>query len=120
MSALAVLVDPATGVVVWANEAVYAYIAERGGSPDLVSDVDQAIPTATTTGLREIIGEVALTGEPAHRTTNIVSTARGSATLVLSVYRVPGGHILVLAENSWSAERRSPRLEDRVRRPRRR
>lgn len=119
MSALVVLIDPKDGAVLWANEAVYASIAERGGATDQVTILEEAIPTATLVGLAELVAEVALSGVPAHRTTSIVSTARGSATLVVSVYRLPSGQVLVVGENSWSAEHRSPRSTDRDR-PRRR
>lgn len=118
--ALAVLVNPNTLAVTWANEAVFASIAERGGSAEQVNLLDEAIPTATMVGLGDLVREVAETGAPAHRTTSIVSTVRGSATLVLSVYRLPDGQVLVIAENSWSAEIRSPRGADRDRSRRRR
>lgn len=119
VNALVALVDSGSLAVVWANDAVYAAVAERGGSPEQVAILDEAIPMATAVGLSALVREVGFTGVPAHRTANIVSTARGSATLVLSVYRIPDGQILVIAENSWSAEIRSPRGADRDR-PRRR
>lgn len=120
VKALVLLVDPSSQEVLWANDAVLSSLAERGADPDLASILSEALPLSDVLGLGEMIARVASTGEAASQSAPIVSTARGSVTLVVSVYRLPGGQILVVGENSWDVERTARRRDERSGRSRRR
>jgi hypothetical protein len=91
--AKAVLVDPATMTVLWANEAAEHDVPDR--------PLEQAIPLAESMGVPESIKSVAETGVPRHLRTNLVSTGRGDMAIATSVYRVPDGTVLVLSEHTW-------------------
>lgn len=95
--AKALLVDPASLKVVWASWAG----ARRG------SHLSSTVPMAEEMGVAEAVRAVADTGIIACRSTELISTRRGSMTLVLSFHRLPGGTVLVLMENIWQHAGRS-------------
>lgn len=97
--AKAALVDPGTMSVLWANEAA------EPNAPRLA--LEQAIPLAEQMGVAEAIRSVAHTGVPGHMRTSLVSTGRGDVAIATSVYRLPGGLVLVLSERAWQPSRDS-------------
>jgi len=102
----AVVIDPATMTVLWANEAARGAAAAdvAAGTP-----VEAAVPMAVELGIAEAIGRVAATGEPHYARADLIPTRRGSMVLAISLDRVPGGQVLVLMENAWQhAGRREP------------
>lgn len=101
----AVVIDPATMTVLWANEAA------RGAAADVAvgAPVEAAVPMAAELGIAEAIGRVAATGEPHYARADLIPTRRGSMVLAISLDRLPGGQVLVLMENAWKhAGRREP------------
>lgn len=100
--AKAFLIDPETMMVVWMNEsashdAAGALADIEGGIP-----VDRAVPMAQDLGMSEAVRAVAETGVSQHLRADLVSMARGSVVLALSVYRLPDMMVLVLAEHAWA------------------
>ncbi|MBN1192746.1 MAG: hypothetical protein JXA36_03505 [Coriobacteriia bacterium] len=99
-----VLIDPASMTVLWMNEAaaesVTGSIDDSAGLP-----VERVVPMAEALGVGEALNEVASTGVARHLQADLVSTGKGSMALVVSVYRLPGGELLVVAENTWQAKR---------------
>lgn len=96
----AVLIDPDSMTVLWMNESASEAIAEDKG-PAVGVSVEQAVPMADSLGVPEALRAVAETGVPEHLRVDLVSTSKGSVTMVVSVYRLPSGELLVLTENSW-------------------
>lgn len=113
----AVLVDPLTLGVLWANDVAQGDAASAAASDEPPS-LEDAIPLAQTVGVREAIGEALSSGVPQHLHADLVSTSKGAMALAISVYRLPGGLALVLAENTWRTEPRTSR-PDSVQRARR-
>lgn len=106
VKARAALVDPENMAVTWMNEAA------RDSSPWSDTDeptIDRVVPMAQSMGVVDAMHEVARTGEPVHLHLDIVSMSRGSVALAVSVYRLPSGELLVLAEHAWRAEQGRPR-----------
>lgn len=97
----AVLVDPVSMAVVWNNEA-----ASEGAAAGAWSLAHLA-PTLTEQDITALVAEVAESGEPRYLRTDLVSTGTGAMALVTSVYRLPGGMVLVIAEHAWQVEPRS-------------
>ena len=100
----AFLVDPADMRVRWLNES-----AEEGllHASDESLTVEQSVPMAEPLGLVDVIRRVAESGEPEHARTDVISTHRGSMGVGTSVYRLPDGMILVLAEHAWQSTGRN-------------
>lgn len=102
----AVLIDPATMTVLWANEAALGAAAAgvSAGAP-----VDEAVPMAAELGIVDAVARVAASGEPHYARADLIPTRRGSMVLAISLDRLPDGHVLVLMENAWQhAGRRAP------------
>lgn len=96
----AIVVDPETMVVLWANEAAAeSPSVESAGA--VGSAVERVVPLAGQLGVVAAIGRVAATGEPYHVHADLIPTRRGSMVLAVSMYRLPEGTVLVLAENEW-------------------
>lgn len=101
----ALLVDPASMTVSWMNEAAASGAAELGGAPvESGASLEDALPAARMLDLGDIVRRVADDGETAHLSADLVSTAKGSMALAVSVDRLPDGLVLVLAENTWRSE----------------
>lgn len=100
----AFVVDPAEMRVRWLNES-----AEEGllHPSDERLTVEQGVPMAQPLGLVDVIRRVAESGEPEHVRTDVISTHRGSMGVVISVYRLPDGLVLVLAEHAWQSTGRN-------------
>lgn len=118
VKAKAVLIDPESMTVLWMNESASEDSSERGSVFVPGSPIDQVVPMAKALGVPEALRAVADTGVAKHLRTDLVSTARGSVAIVISIYRMPDGKLLVLTENAWhvkhgktgrSASRRSGR-----------
>lgn len=92
VSARVVLLEPGTHTVVWTNDPSF---------PGAAYTLDQAVPLHEQLGLSAALGRVESTGGPVHLSTGLVSTRRGTVTVVASVYRLPDGTLLVATENSW-------------------
>jgi hypothetical protein len=100
------LVDPDTMTVSWMNES-----AAQGFAPDAVAlgvPVEQVVPAPGAESAREIVRAVAEEGVARHLRGDVVSTRQGSLAMVTSLYRVPGGAVLVLTENAWIVEHGKP------------
>lgn len=103
VSTRALLVDPSTRAVLWASDpATLARLesGERFGASD-------ALQLPATVGLEEAVAGVADTGRPRHVSASLVATSRATVTLVVSVYALPDGALLVLADTSWHVRRGS-------------
>ncbi len=101
VKAKAVLIDPQSMTVVWANEAASEGDAgeARGMLPG--NSIDRLVPMAEALGIPEALRSVAEAGVARHLRADLVSMARGSVAMVVSVYRLPDGMLLVLIENAW-------------------
>lgn len=113
----AYLVDPATMTVTWMNEA-----AAQGFLPGAMAagvPVQQVVPAGGPEPADEMVRAVADCGEARHVRGDVVSTRRGSLAMVTSLYRVPGGAVLVLTENVWIVEHGRADATASVRRGRR-
>jgi hypothetical protein len=102
----AILVDPTTMGIRWLNDAAARAVSERGGDPSSAT-LQEVLPLAETLALSAAVRAVAETGEAQHLRADLVSMARGSVALVVSVYSLPSGAILVLAENTWQVADRA-------------
>lgn len=83
------------------NEAASAAVADRLDEPDGELSVDDAVPMAAALGVAEALRSVAESGVAQHLQADIVSTSKGAMALVVSLYRMPDGNVLALAENTW-------------------
>jgi hypothetical protein len=99
------LVDPESLTVLWANDPAAGAVADGVGDPSSGTSLALALPMAATMGVPEALRLVAATGTPLHLRADLVATTRGSASLVVSIYRLPDGRILLLAEDTWQARR---------------
>lgn len=63
--------------------------------------IEALVPMAESLGVREVPRSVADTGVARHLQTKLVSTAQGSVTVVISMYRLPHGQVLLVMENAW-------------------
>lgn len=110
VKAKAVLIDPQSMTVVWANEAASEgdLGKARGALPG--ASIDGVVPMAEALGVPEALRTVAESGVARHLRADLVSMSRGSVAMVVSVYRLPDGMLLVLIENAWQmGERRAQR-----------
>ncbi len=105
--ARAILIDPVSMAVLWSNEP-RAEDANREADAGPAGALDRVMPMAATLGVPEACAAAASSGEAQHLHADLVSTGRGSVAMVVSVYPLPDGTVLVLAENTWLAERREP------------
>jgi hypothetical protein len=94
--------------VLWVNDSAEDKAARAAASHEPPS-LEDAIPLAQTIGVREAIGEALSSGAPQHLHADLVSTSKGAMALAVSVYLLPGGLALVLAENTWRTEPRVSR-----------
>jgi len=104
VKAKAVLVDPATWAVVWANESAAGDFSAPG-APVAGVAADEALPMTGAVGVTEAARAVAADGETRHLRTKLVSTTKGSMEIATSIYRLADGLILVLTENAWQSGR---------------
>lgn len=115
----AVVVEPASMIVLWANEAALGAGAGMAAGVLVGSSADLAVPMAGELGIAEAIARVATTGEPHYARADLIPTRRGSMTLSISLDRLPDGSVLVLIENAWQHGARGesgPRERSRNRR----
>jgi hypothetical protein len=115
VKAKAVLIDPQSMTVAWANEA--ASEGDLGEAYEVLpgSSIDRLVPMAEALGVPEALRSVAETGVARHLSADLVSMARGSVAMVVSVYRLPDGMLLVLIENAWQmGERKAARSSART------
>ena len=101
VKAKAVLIDPQSMTVVWANEAASDADPDSARGTPPGTSVDRLVPMAEALGVPEALRSVADTGVARHLRAGLVSMARGSVAMVVSVYRLPEGMLLVLIENAW-------------------
>lgn len=95
------LVDAASATVVWMNES-----AEQGAGAPAPLALEAAVPMAGMLGVAEAVARVDETGEPRHLQADIITTGRGAMATVISAYRVPGGRVLVVVENTFQMQKR--------------
>lgn len=104
VNAKVVIVDPESLRVLWTNvpREASTLTALDAGSPAL----EEVVPMAGQLGIADAIRAVADSGAQRNLRADVISTRRGSMALLVSVYRLPQGSVLVVAENAWkSAER---------------
>jgi hypothetical protein len=109
----ALVVDPVSMIVLWANEAAHGAAAAgaHAGAP-----VDTAVPMAAELGVTDAITRVAATGEPHYARADLIPTRRGSMVRAISLDRLPNGQVLVLMEDVWHhAGKREPGSSGRTR-----
>jgi hypothetical protein len=101
----AVLVDAATMIVTWLNDA--AAHAPTGAGDDVGPGVpvERAVPMVEGLGVAEAIREVAETGGSRTLRADLISGPRGSVALLIAIHRVPSGEVLVLIENAYVVQR---------------
>lgn len=101
VKAKAVLIDPASLTVVWMNESAAQGLDDPHN--DATGDVplESVVPMAESLGVPEAVRAVADTGVARHLQTKLVSTTKGSVTIVISMYRLPEGPVLLVMENAW-------------------
>jgi hypothetical protein len=121
VKAKAVLIDPQSMTVVWANEAAGESDPVGAPSEPAATSIDRFVPMAEALGVQEALRSVAETGVARHLRADLVSMARGSVAMVVSVYRLPDGMLLVIIENAWQlaeryAEKSGTRQSSRGRR----
>jgi len=121
VKAKAVLIDPRSMTVVWANEAAAEgdFSAVNDASEGL--SIDRVVPMAEALGVPEALRVVAASGVARHLRADLVSMSRGSVAMVVSVYRLPDAMLLVIVENEWQvserkADKSGPRPSGRGRR----
>ena len=108
VNAQAVLIDPRTMTVEWMNEAAAEAASAHGAAAGPGLTVDQVLPLAGTLEVSEALREVAETGAPRHLRTDVVVMRRASVALVVSIYRLPAGRLLLIAEHAVRAGRGGP------------
>jgi len=123
VNAQAVLIDPATWTVEWMNDAAAEAASGRVDAAGPGLTVDQVLPLANTLEVPQALREVAETGAPRHLRADVVAMRRASVALVVSIYRLPGGKLLLIAEHAVQAghgrsEGRPPRGRSRPGPPR--
>jgi hypothetical protein len=89
VKARAALIDPGSMTVLWTNE------------PTADASIDRVVPMSEALGVPKALHAVAETGVAQHLRADLISTNKGSMAVVVSIYRVPDGNLLVLAENAW-------------------
>ena len=100
VKAQAILIDPRSMTVLWANEAASESLPERGRDSLPGASVEQVFPMAEELGVPEALRAVAETGAVQHLRADVVAMSRRSVSLVVSVYRLPDGTLLLLAEHA--------------------
>jgi len=101
VKAKAVLIDPASLTVVWMNESAAQGLGDPHGHATGDVPLESVVPMAESLGVPEAVRAVADTGVARHLQTKLVSTTRGSVTIVMSMYRLPDGPVLLVIENAW-------------------
>ena len=99
----AALIDSATMTVLWMNESAAQAVADRGGTAEPGMPVEGVLPMSEELGVPRALRAAADTGVAQHLRANVVSMARRSVALVVSVYRLPDGTLLMLTEHAWQA-----------------
>jgi hypothetical protein len=102
----ALLIDPVSLRVVWTNDDSVEAGPQVDG-PARSAGLDEALPMAATMGVPEALRRVASTGVAEHLRAEVIATRKGGASLVVSIYRLPGGEALLLVEDTWRARGRS-------------
>jgi hypothetical protein len=98
VSVKAYLVDPQSMRVTWLNESAKESMLEADAE---ALTVERAVPMAGPLAMAEAVRRVADGGEPEHVRTDVISVRRGSMGINASIYRLPDGMVLVLAEQGW-------------------
>jgi hypothetical protein len=111
----AFLVDPVSMRVVWMNDAA---AEDPLTAAELPAPIADAVPVAEALGAPDAVRAAAESGATQHLRANLVSTTRGSVTVVASVHRLPDGAVLLLLENAWQPKHQH--AEAAARRPSRR
>jgi hypothetical protein len=108
VSAQVLLIDPGTMTVEWMNEAAAEAASGRGDAGGRGLTVDRVLPLAGTLEVPKALHEVAQTGIARHLRTDVVATRRASVALVVSIYRLPAGRLLLVAQHAVQAGRGGP------------
>jgi len=109
--AQAILIDPGTMTVVWANEAASEALPDRGRDSLPGLPVDQVFPLAGQLGVPEALRAVAETGATEHLRADVFAMSRRSVSLVVSIHRLPDGKLLLLAEHTLRGHEAAARGE---------
>lgn len=100
----AALVDPDSLLVTWTAE--HADSGEAAAIEPV--PIDEVIPLANVLGVPDALIAVRDTGLSQSLQTDLVSTSKGSMSVLVSIHRLPGGELLVLEENAWQPNRPVP------------
>lgn len=100
----AALVDPDSLLVTWTAE--HADSGEAAAFEPV--PIDEVIPLANVLGVPDALIAVRDTGLSQSLQTDLVSTSKGSMSVLVSIHRLPGGELLVLEENAWQPNRPTP------------
>lgn len=97
----AVLVEPASLRVLWMNESASAGFPDEPVSSHAGPPIDQIVPAGPNASGADTVRAVACSGVPQHLRADVVTTGKGSLSMVTSIYPMPDGTVLVLTENTW-------------------
>lgn len=107
--AKAFLVDARSMRVTWMNDAALEGLVGYAWDPAAGATVEAVVPMAQALDVADALADSAATGSPRHLRTDVIATGKGSMALLVSVYPLPDGTLLVLAENSWITAKASSR-----------
>ncbi len=99
----AYLLDPETLEVVWMNESAADSVVDV--VPGTGTGIETIMPMAESLGIPAALRAVAEGGMPRSLRAEVISTAKGSMGLAISIYRLPDGMLLMLAEHAWRTGR---------------
>ncbi|MGA1819610.1 MAG: hypothetical protein ACMUHU_01230 [Thermoplasmatota archaeon] len=102
----AVLIDPASMTVLWMNEAASHDLPPLNDRPISELKLEEAVPMAKVMGLSEALKKAVDTGAPQNLRTSLIPSARGTMSVVSSVYPLPDGKLLLLTELGWEGKPR--------------
>jgi len=94
------LVDPVSLEIVWSSVPVPAE-----GDPATGLPLDVLVPMAEAIGLPGVLREVAATGISGCLEVDVITSNRGTVTLVVTVHRIPRELLLIVVEPGWRARK---------------
>ncbi|MGA1792466.1 MAG: hypothetical protein ACMUHM_00790 [Thermoplasmatota archaeon] len=111
----AALIDPVSMSVLWMNEAASHDLPPLNDTPISELKLEEAIPMAKVMGLPDALKIAVDTGAPQNLRTSLIPSARGTMSVVSSVYPLPDGKLLLLSELGWEAKPRDKGRTERIR-----
>lgn len=99
------LLDPISYAVVWMNEAAAQAVPDWRPGEGAALPVERVVPMAEALGVPDALKQVAESGTARHLSTDVVSKSAGRIAMVVSIYRLPDGPLLLVAEHAWKVGR---------------